>query len=407
MPQMTTADGISLTRRKTDLADLIIVVACVFGLAFTALFLATMPFAREIAGSRDYLVYWATGQQLVHHANPYDADQMGRLEHEAGLTLAGSYYMRNPPWALPLAYPLGFIPERLGALPWSLALLGLLAISVRFIGRTSRERKTEISMLGYCFPPALISVIMGQMSVLVLLGLVLFLELHDRRPYLSGASLWLCALKPHLLLLFGLVLLVWMVRNRNYKIMAGFAAAMVVSCLLTEWIDPAAWRQYLQWSKTSGIETEFIPCLAVLLRQSISPTTGWLAFVPAVLGGCWAVGFYWKRRDRWDWFGDGGVLVLTSLLVAPYCWIWDQSLAVPALLHSASKTTSRRLLGALGILYMLIEAMQFTGVSTRSALYLWPAFAWPLWNLIARYHRQPAEPGLRPEQAKRGAGRNL
>jgi hypothetical protein len=394
MPQMTTADGISPTKRKPDLADLIIVVACGLGLSFTALFLATMPLIPALSGSRDYLVYWATGQQLVHHANPYDADQMGRLEHQAGLTLEGSYYMRNPPWALPLAYPLGFVPERLGALPWSLFLLGSLVIAVRTLSRTLGSDKKDITMLGFCLPPALISVIMGQISLLVLLGLVLFLALHDRRPYLAGSSLWLCALKPHLLLLFGLVLLVWMVRNRNYKIIVGFAVTLAASCVLTEWIDPAAWQQYLLWSKNSGIETEFIPCLAVLLRQSISPATGWLAFVPAVLGGCWAVGFYWRRRDRWDWFGDGGVLVLTSLLLAPYCWIWDQSLAVPALLHSAYKTTSRRVLGVLGVLYISIEVMQFTGVSTRSALYLWPAFAWPIWNLIARRHRQPTEPGL-------------
>jgi hypothetical protein len=399
MPQVSTVDGISVARKRNDFADVIIVVACGLGISFTALFLATMPLVRQFAGSRDYLVYWATGQQLVHHANPYDADQMGRLEHQDGLTLAGSYYMRNPPWALPLAYPLGFVPARLGALPWSLLLVGWLAVSVRMLRRALGAGIREITMLGLCFPPALISVIMGQISLFVLLGLVLFLVLHDRRPYLAGSSLWLCALKPHLLLPFALVLLVWIVRNRNYKILVGFAAAMAASCALTAWIDPAAWRQYLQWSKNSGIQTEFIPCLGVLLRQSISPAKGWLAFVPAVLGGCWAVGFYWRRRDRWDWLSHGGVLALISLLVAPYCWIWDQSLALPALLHSAYNTTSRRVLGALGVLYMLITVMQFTGVSYRSALYLWPALAWSIWNSIARPHLQPPGPGLRLELA--------
>ena len=388
---MTIIDGIRETKKKADIADLIIVVACALGLSFTALFLLTMPMIQALSGSRDYLVYWATGQQLVHGANPYDAVQMERLEHQYGLTLAGSYYMRNPPWALPLAYPLGFVPERLGALPWSLLLLGWLAISVRMLRGTSGTHRRDVALLGYCFPPALISVIMGQTSLFALLGLVLFLGLHDRRPYLAGASLWLCALKPHLLLLFGLVLLLWIVRTRNYKIMIGFGAALAASCVLTQWIDPAAWRQYLQWSRHSGIQTEFIPCLAVLLRQTISPAKAWLAFAPAVLGCLWAVGFYWGRRDRWDWFGDGGVLVLISLLVAPYCWIWDQALALPALLHSAFRTTSRRVLGGLAVLYMLIEIMQFAGVSTRSALYLWPALAWPAWNFMARHHCQQRE----------------
>jgi Glycosyltransferase family 87 len=388
MEQMITVDGISPIRRKTDLADLVIVVVCGLGLALTGLFLAVMPLMHSLAGSRDYVVYWATGQQLAHHANPYDPDQMGQLEHEAGLTSPGSYYMRNPPWALPLAYPLGFIPERLGALPWSLLMLGLLAISVRMFCRTVGAPKGEIAMLGFCFPPALITVVAGQTSIFVLLGLVLFLALRDRRPYLAGSALWLCSLKPHLLLLFGLVLLAWMIRNRNYKIIVGFAVTLAVSCLLTEWIDPAAWRQYLQWSQHSGIQTEFIPCLAVLLRQSISPARSWLAFAPAILGCLWAVGFYWRRRDRWDWLGDGGVLVLTSLLLAPYCFIYDQTLALPALLHSAYQTTSRRVLGALGLLYILIQVMELAAIGNHSALYLWPAFAWPVWNLIARRHSQ-------------------
>jgi hypothetical protein len=48
-------------------------MASVIGLmlAFTALFLGVMPLT-DMAGKRDFVVYWATGQQLVHHANPYD-----------------------------------------------------------------------------------------------------------------------------------------------------------------------------------------------------------------------------------------------------------------------------------------------------------------------------------------------
>jgi hypothetical protein len=394
MPQMPRVHGRPEVKRRTDFADVIIVVACGLAMSFTTLLLGTMPLIRALAASRDYLVYWATGQQLAHHANPYDAEQMGRLEHQAGLTVVGSYYMRNPPWALPLAYPLGFIPERVGALPWSLLLLGVLAVSVWMICRTLGAGKPEIAMLGYCFPPALIAVVMGQTSLLLLLGLVLFLRLHRRRPYLAGASLWLCTLKPHLLVPFGLVLLVWIVRNRNYKIVAGLGGALLASCALTEWIDPAAWQQYLQWAHNSGIQTEFIPCLGVLVRQWISPTTGWLAFVPAVLASCWAVGFYWSRQERWDWLEDGGVLLLVSIFVAPYSWIWDQALALPALLHSAYRTTSRRTLGALGVLYLLIQVMQFTGVPQRSALYLWPALAWPVWSFIARRHRQQTEQEL-------------
>ncbi|MGB0122911.1 MAG: hypothetical protein WBP63_05720, partial [Silvibacterium sp.] len=33
---------------------------------------------------RDFLSYWTAGQQLIHRANPYDADAVARLESAAG-----------------------------------------------------------------------------------------------------------------------------------------------------------------------------------------------------------------------------------------------------------------------------------------------------------------------------------
>ena len=65
--------------------------------------------SRSLAGSRDFVSYWATGHQLVQHANPYDRDAISALEHAAGLDVRAVLIMRNPPWALPLAYPLGFL----------------------------------------------------------------------------------------------------------------------------------------------------------------------------------------------------------------------------------------------------------------------------------------------------------
>src|SRR6202789_2122110 len=118
-----------------DLAEFSIALVSGVALAITALFLCVAPLTGEIAGARDFVVYWATGQQLVHHGNPYDATAMGRIEHDAGFTGHGSYYMRNPPWSLPLAVPLGFFGARVSALPWSLLMLAILVLCVRILWR--------------------------------------------------------------------------------------------------------------------------------------------------------------------------------------------------------------------------------------------------------------------------------
>jgi hypothetical protein len=262
-------------------------------------------------------------------------------------------------------------------------MLALLIASVRIVWQMVGRRSSHLDWLGYCFPPALFCVILGQTSVLLLFGLALFLRFHKSRPFAAGAALWLCTIKPHLFLPFALVLLVWIFVSRTYRILAGAVAAMAAGCGITVLIDPHAFAQYAYYMRTSTITHEFTACFGDLLRDRINPNAEWLAFAPAILGCIWAFIYFWPRRDRWDWLQDGSLLVLVSLLVAPFGWIFDQSLAMPAILIAASRTRSRLLLAALAVLYMAIE-IEVNRFDLHSAAYLWCAPAWLAWFLIAR-----------------------
>ncbi len=387
-------------KKKADFADLLIALACGLTIASTALFLALLPLAQHLAGSRDFVVYWATGQRLAHHANPFDTAAMGQLEHAAGFTGKGSYFMRNPPWSLPLALPLGYMSARVAALPWSLLMLGLLVLSVRLLWKMFGRAGTHIEWLGYCFPPALICVVAGQTAILLLTGLVLFLRLHRSRPFWAGVSLWLCTLKPHLFLPWAVVLLLWIVVSRAYRILAGAAAALAASCALTAIIDPAAWSQYMHWADRSGITQEFMPCFSVWLRNLINPAAHWLVFVLPAVGCVWALAYFWPRRHAWDWMEHGNLVMLVSILVAPYCWLWDHSLAIPALLYGASRTQSRKVLAALAVLLIVLELQPFVfQVGLNSKLFLWPAVAWIVWYVVAIRSARP-EPAAVPATAQ-------
>lgn len=389
----------SSIRKKADYADLLIALACGLTIASTALFLALLPLAQHLAGSRDFVVYWATGQQLAHHANPFDFAAMGQLEHAAGFTGKGSYFMRNPPWSLPLALPLGYMSARVAALPWSLLMLGLLLLSVRMLWKMFGRPGTHIEWLGYCFPPALICVIAGQTAILLLTGLVLFLRLHRSRPFWAGVSLWLCTLKPHLFLPWALVLLAWILVSRSYRILAGAVTALAASCALTALIDAAAWSQYMHWADRSGVSHEFMPCLSVWLRDLINPSAHWLVFVLPAIGCVWALAWFWPRRHDWDWLEHGNLVMLVSILVAPYCWLWDHSLAIPALLYGACRTSSRKVLAALAVLFIALELQPYVfQVGLNSKIFLWPAVAWVIWYAIATRSVQ-SQPAAVPEAA--------
>ncbi|HUD15252.1 MAG TPA: glycosyltransferase family 87 protein [Terracidiphilus sp.] len=368
-----------------DIVELSIAIVCGLAFAMTSLFLCVVSLSGEIAGARDFVVFWATAQQLVHHANPYDLDAMARLEKSAGLEVGNAaLFMRNPPWGLPLAAPLGFIGVRAGAPLWSLLMLGCLVLSVHILWRMHGQPGNRLHWLALSFGPALICVIMGQTALLTLLGYVLFLYLHRTRPFLAGAALWLCMLKPHLFVPFGVVLLTWIVVSRSYRLLAGIVVSMAGSCALTWWLYPAAWTDYARMMHGAGLDTEYIPCLIVVLRLWLNPEALWLEYLPPALGCAWALGYFWPRRHAWDWSRYGNLLLLVSLVAAPYSWVYDGGLAIPALLQGAYLTRSRALLVALAVASLTVEVQLVAGIKVTSPLYLWTAPAWLAWYLLSR-----------------------
>jgi hypothetical protein len=267
-----------------------------------------------------------------------------------------------------------------------LLLLACLLVSVYLLWLMHGRPNNRRHWLGYSFGPALLCLFMGQTTLLALLGLVLFLRWHDSRPFMAGVSLWLCMLKPHLFLPFCVVLLAWIAVTRSYKVLMGAAAAVAVSLVIAYGMDPLAWIQYAQMLRTSGIQWDYIPCMSVLIRIWINQQWVWPQYLPALLGCAWAISYYWPRRAAWDWMKNGSPLMLVSLLTAPYSWIYDACLVIPALLQGAYVTRSRSLLAILAFLSALVEAALAVKGWFPYAVFLWTLWAapaWLVWYLVA------------------------
>lgn len=384
VPMSESSMNIAAKPLRPDAAAVAIGLACLLGGIFTLLFLAYMPLMPSLAGARDYVVYWSTGQQLAHHANPYDWQSMGRIEHAAGFTGKGSFFMRNPPWSLWLTLPLGYGPVIWMALPWSALMMAIQIFCIHLLKRMLGHRDHDLWLLAYCFPPALLCVLMGQTSLFLLLGFTLFLHLHRDRPFWAGAALWFCAMKPHVLLPWFLCLFLWIFVTRNYKILWGGLTAWVASIGIMQLLHPSIWSEYLTWARISRIETETIPCVAVYLRDAIRPEAKWIAFVPALLAMAWAARYFWQRRAAWNWMDQGNVVLLVSLFAAPYCWSYDQSLALPAILFVGLRVRNRRWLTLLAVACAQIELQLYFGAKLESAYFLWLAAFWGVWFWAVR-----------------------
>ena len=92
-----------------DFSSPFFAISCALAIVYTAVVLASLPFNRELVAHRDFIVYWATGQQLANHRDPYDPTALNQIERDGGFKGGTAYYMRNTPWALPLALPLGYM----------------------------------------------------------------------------------------------------------------------------------------------------------------------------------------------------------------------------------------------------------------------------------------------------------
>ena len=368
-----------------DIAEISIASVTGLAIALIVLFLCMVQLAPKGRTVRDFVIYWATGQQLIHHQNPYDQAALEQIEHAAGFPANfDAFYMRNPPWTLPLVFPLGLVQMQFGNLLWSLVLLGCQIGSGWLVWQMFGRPPNHIHWLAVCFAPALICTFMGQTALFALLGVALFLRFNRTHPFSAGLALWLCALKPHLFLPIGIVLLAWIIVARQYRVLAGLAVALAASCALTSLIYPPAWSAYIQMMHSPAIAQEPIPCLSAAMRLHISPQTVWLQFLPAALACVWGLGYYWRRRTTWDWMRDGSQLMLVSLIAAPYCWIYDHGIAIPALLHGAYTTRSRLLIAFLALVNIPIFGGLVWGLSLTSELYLWIAPLWLAWYLLAR-----------------------
>jgi hypothetical protein len=365
------------------LVEFVVVGICTLTFAFTTLAIIVSLLGRDAAGTRDFVEYWASGHLLADHANPYDSGTILQVERSVSPNIP-LQIMANPPWALPLVLPLGFLSPRTGELLWVVSSLACLIASVRMIWVIHGRPSTPWNILGYTFAPALLCLLAGQVTIYVLFGLVLFLRWHRSQPFLAGASLWLCMLKPHLFLPFGVVLLAWIIVNRSYKILAGTAVALGLGTAITLVFDPHIFVHYARMMSEARIDRLDTPGFSVLLRQHIRPHTLWIQCLPAALGCIWALAYFRSHRQEWDWLKHGSPLMLVSVLVPPYTWILDQAVLIPALLHGAYTTRSRSLIGLLALTSAAIEIGLFRGTPLLQSFYfLWTVPTWLVWYLFA------------------------
>ncbi|MGC2637931.1 MAG: glycosyltransferase family 87 protein [Acidobacteriaceae bacterium] len=326
------AAGQATGRRKR--ASLAVAIVLLLGLCAGMLEMT----APSLSANRDFISYWAAAKLLATHGNPYDAASVLQLENAAGNRYSRPLVMRNTPTTMFLVAPLGWFSERTAAIAWEMMLIVAALASIRLLQPFCPGK---VPLIVYFFAPVVDCFLAGQTTILVLLGICLFFRFRERKPWGAGGGLVLTLLKPHLLLLFWPVLLLEIVRKRNFGLLGGAIGGAAVASALPMAVDPRIWSQYLLSVRAEHIENQYFPNLACQLRVLIAPNQVGLQLAPALLGVGVALWFWWRTRQRWQWPREGALLVAGSALVSPYSFLVDQVLFLPAAMAvypRASKT---------------------------------------------------------------------
>jgi hypothetical protein len=381
-----------------------IAVAAIFTALLGYFFLTHSGALRRNLAERDSIAYWTAGRLLMHQQNPYDSVRVLELERQQGYCENKPLVLRTPPWSLFVILPLGLLNPFQAWILWTSVSLGSLLIAMRLCWKIyglDVIPRNVFTLVGYTFAPVPACLVAGQMGLVLLLGLVLFLWCESDHPFLAGAALLLPFAKPHLLVLFWAALLLWMIAHKKRQIAIGFMVALFFATVLALLFDPHIFQHYGEMLRQASIGYEFIPALSGVLRLLFFRREFWVQFIPITAGLVWCVWFLIHNKHKWNWRQHGPALLVISVLTTPYAWLTDEVVLLPAILQAAAfvcqtrtdvKVTSRLILVIFALLDGLLLLILKSKVPFATGIYFWSSLVWFSWYVYG-WRRQAFHEG--------------
>ncbi len=309
---------------KTTLIALLVLI-------LTAVLIAPVQLPAGM-GATDFRPYWSSTYLLAHGENFGDLAKMDAVER----TLTGwdkPYTMSA--WFAPIGNVI-LLPYTLFSFPravyyWLLTNIVVVFISTLLLWRNRKRRAWLPLIATFGFSMTLISLMYGQVNTLVLLGIALYLHFgSQKRDVAAGASLALTTVKPHLVLLTLPLLLVDLLRRKQWRTLAGFCGALtgcaaVLFLLNPPW--PLRFYNVVAFGMGTFRETPTLNGLLVAAGEFSVGKWLWLA-------GLFTALLLWFLRGKdWDQRSMIDVSILAGLMLAPVGWSYDQVMLLIPLLH--------------------------------------------------------------------------
>lgn len=173
-------------------------------------------------GENDFVGYWSATYLFHNGQNPYDPSlmeitQKTKLQTSQNVTIMAW----NPPTLFVLLLPLAWLSFLQAKFLWlSINLVIIISVSLMLANIYDAPKnirfKIFLVLFTLLFPPVVSGLYMGQVTFLVLLGLVASMWLMKREQWFgAGMVLLLTSIKPHLVVLPLIYILFVMLQQRK------------------------------------------------------------------------------------------------------------------------------------------------------------------------------------------------
>jgi hypothetical protein len=341
---------------------------------------AVLVFAADVVVStpgflvpRDFLEYWSAGRVNLRAGNPYHPNELLAEQKRADPAREHAVMMWNPPPALAVYMPLGALAPRWATLLWVGLQLASVFVACDLLWRIyCPTHRWFAAVVAISFAGTWWLVAYGQNTGFMLLGLAGFLHFRrQEKPFAAGACAALTALKPHLLAVFGVLLLADAFTRRGAKALASGVTMIALALVAAVAANPAVLEQFIEAARhpaegATPLSDWALPVPAYWLRMWLAPEHFWVQFVPCALACAGFLAYRFWKGAAWDWSRMLPLVVAASLITTPYGgWIFDLPvMLVPVVWAAATLVAAER---------FAIAALFLCGQGAITAA----SFAWP------------------------------
>jgi hypothetical protein len=296
----------------------------------------------------------------------------------------------NPPTTFALLAPLALLPFHTARAVWVIVNVALVSVSCGVLGAIylppGRAPLITFFVAASSFSSMLVGVFIGQITFLVLIGVVGALFLIKREKFFwAGAVLFLTNVKPHLVLLVVPYFLIYLALQRKWSGWAGLIAAAVVDGITLFILRP-------QWI------SDLKSLIALAPVDWATPTLGGLIAINGWGGWGSGIGFILlivvpillHKNARLE--TAASVLILLTVPTTFFGWSYDQSLLLIPMAQVigwlfTSTRTVERLVMLIVIAATAIAGIAHRVVATSEVQFIWIPLVWgaiyfSVWRMV-------------------------